>query len=150
MTAKIYVLNESKNSDPRYQTDGAAGFDIASNEKRVVIYPGQIYVVSTGIRLAIPEGYEGQVRPRSSLGLKGAYIPNSPGTIDCDYRGEVKVILHNLSKVPLIIEQGDRIAQIIIKKSLRPKLVSLDFDKWKETVSETRRGAGGFGSTGEN
>jgi dUTP pyrophosphatase len=146
---EVFVYNESDNADPSYQTDGAAGMDIAANEE-VVIPVGKIQAVSTGLKFGIPAGYEGQVRPRSSMGLRGITIPNTPGTIDCDYRGEVKVLLHNLSTSEFIVKKGDRIAQLIIKESLRPNLTSVSYDEWTTNISKTHRGEGGFGSTGEN
>jgi dUTP pyrophosphatase len=127
---------------PRYQTAEAAGMDLVSNED-VDLKPMQRHAVSTGLCLEIPPGYEGQVRPRSGLALKaGLTCLNSPGTIDSDYRGEVKVILVNLSTELAKIRRGDRIAQLVIAPVSRATLVEV------ESLSDTERGGGGFGSTG--
>jgi dUTP pyrophosphatase len=116
--------------------------DLRANEA-VELAPMQRFAVGTGIRVAIPEGYEGQVRPRSGLALRqGLSIPNAPGTIDADYRGEVKVILVNLGDEPILIRKGDRIAQMVICPVVRAELQISD------TLPETVRGDGGFGSTG--
>ncbi|HOI81555.1 MAG: dUTP diphosphatase [Thermovirgaceae bacterium] len=127
---------------PVYATPFSSGVDLRSNE-RVTIPAGGRSAVGTGIRLEIPEGYECQVRPRSGLALKnGVTVLNAPGTIDADYRGEVRVILVNLGENPFEIEKGDRIAQMILAPVSRIE--------WEETdsLSETDRGSGGFGSTG--
>ncbi len=127
---------------PRYQSAEAAGMDLVSAED-VNLEPGQRHAVSTGLSLEIPQGFEGQVRPRSGLALKaGLTCLNSPGTIDSDYRGEVKVILVNLSRELAKIRRGDRIAQLVIAPVSRAVLVEV------ESLSETQRGGGGFGSTG--
>jgi len=127
---------------PAYATHGAAGMDVVAAEE-VVIAPGARHAVATGFAMAIPEGYEVQVRPRSGLALKhGVTCLNTPGTIDCDYRGEVKVILANLGDAPFAIARGDRIAQLVpapVQRATLDEVASLD---------ETVRGAGGFGSTG--
>lgn len=127
---------------PAYATHGAAGMDVVAAEE-VVISPGARHAVATGFAMAIPEGYEVQVRPRSGLALKhGVTCLNTPGTIDCDYRGEVKVILANLGDTPFAIARGDRIAQLVpapVQRATLDEVASLD---------ETVRGAGGFGSTG--
>ncbi|HEX3015941.1 MAG TPA: dUTP diphosphatase [Desulfobacteria bacterium] len=129
---------------PGYATTGAAGIDLLSAvETPTEIKPGRINLIPTGICLAIPEGYEGQVRPRSGLALKyGLTMVNTPGTIDADYRGEVKVVMINLGQEPYIIQRGERIAQLVFNKSARAELNSVD------TLDETDRGSGGFGSTG--
>ncbi len=129
---------------PSYATDGSAGLDLrAAVEKPVVLKPFQRVLIPTGFIFEIPEGYEGQVRPRSGLALKkGVTVLNSPGTIDSDYRGEVKVILINLGQEEVVIERGERIAQLVIAPVTRAELVEV------EEVSQTSRGAGGFGSTG--
>ena len=129
---------------PSYATDGSAGLDLrAAVEKPVVLKPFQRVLIPTGFIFEIPEGYEGQVRPRSGLALKkGVTVLNSPGTIDSDYRGEVKVILINLGQEEVVIERGERIAQLVIAPVTRAELVEV------EKVSQTSRGAGGFGSTG--
>ena len=127
---------------PRYATAGAAGMDVLSAEE-FVLEPGARHAVATGLALAIPPGYEIQVRPRSGLALKhGISVPNTPGTIDSDYRGELKVILINHSGEPFPIHRGDRIAQIV--------LAPVTLAEWDEVaeLDETARGAGGFGSTG--
>ena len=127
---------------PRYATAGAAGMDVLAAEE-LVLEPGARRAIGTGLALAIPPGYEIQVRPRSGLALKhGISVPNTPGTIDSDYRGELKVILINHSAEPFPIHRGDRIAQIV--------LAPVTLAEWNEVteLDETARGAGGFGSTG--
>ena len=127
---------------PHYATDGAAGMDVVAAES-LIIEPGARHAVSTGLAFAIPPGYEIQVRPRSGLALKhGVTCLNTPGTIDSDYRGEVKVILANLGYVPFVIERGDRIAQLVAAPVQRALLNQVD------DLDETARGVGGFGSTG--
>jgi dUTP pyrophosphatase len=128
---------------PAYATDGAAGLDVVAAEN-LTLAPGQRHAVATGFAIAIPEGYEVQVRPRSGLALKhGITCLNTPGTIDHDYRGEVKVILANLGAEPFEVRRGERIAQLI------PAVVTrADFVEVAE-LSDTARGAGGFGSTGQ-
>jgi len=127
---------------PCYETSGSAGMDVRAAEERVIA-PGQRGLVGTGLAFAIPEGYEIQVRPRSGLALKkGIGIPNAPGTIDSDYRGELKVILINHGEEDLIIARGDRIAQIVVAPVQRGVLVEV------ADLDETQRGSGGFGSTG--
>ena len=127
---------------PRQATTGSAGLDLISKET-FVLDKGTPVAVPTGIQVAIPPGFEGQVRPRSGLALKGIIIPNSPGTIDSDYRGEVKVLLLNLASAPITIERGQRIAQLILSK--------FDTVEWEESeqLERTERGSGGFGSTGK-
>jgi dUTP pyrophosphatase len=127
---------------PGYATSGAAGMDVLAAEN-VTIRPGQRHAVATGLAVAIPQGYEIQVRPRSGLALKhGITVPNTPGTIDSDYRGEVKVILINHGADDFAIQRGDRIAQLV--------LAPVTQAAWEEVedLDETARGAGGFGSTG--
>ena len=127
---------------PRYTTQGAAGMDVLAAED-VVLPPGGRHAVATGLALAIPEGYEIQVRPRSGLALKhGISLPNTPGTIDSDYRGELKIIMINLGVEAFAIGRGDRIAQLVLAPVVRAG--------WEEVadLDETVRGAGGFGSTG--
>ena len=127
---------------PRYATDGAAGMDVVAAEE-VTLAPGARYAVATGLALAIPPGYEVQVRPRSGLALKhGISVPNAPGTIDSDYRGELKVILINHGSEPFAIARGERVAQIVLAPVTRAS--------WDEVedLDQTARGAGGFGSTG--
>jgi dUTP pyrophosphatase len=127
---------------PRYATEGAAGMDVLAAED-VTLAPGACHAVATGLAVAIPPGYEIQVRPRSGLALKhGISVPNTPGTIDSDYRGELKVILINHGSEPFPIHRGDRIAQLV--------LAPVTLAEWDEVaeLDETSRGAGGFGSTG--
>ncbi|SHK54914.1 dUTP diphosphatase [Thermocrinis minervae] len=129
---------------PTYATKGSSGFDLlAAVDSPVVINPGEWALIPTGLVFEIPEGYEGQVRPRSGLALKhGITLLNSPGTIDSDYRGEVKVILINLGKEPFVVERGDRIAQMVIVP-----IVKVDLEE-SQDLQETERSDGGFGSTG--
>jgi len=129
---------------PAYETPGAAGMDLrAAVDAPVTLVPGARTLIPTGFSIAVPEGFEAQVRPRSGLALKqGLSIPNAPGTIDSDYRGEVKVILINLGQEPAQIARGDRIAQLVIAPVARADIVEV------ATLDETARGAGGFGSTG--
>lgn len=128
---------------PSYATAGAAGMDIVAAED-LDLAPGTRHAVSTGFAMAIPEGYEVQVRPRSGLALKhGITCLNTPGTIDSDYRGEVKVILANLGDAPFPIRRGDRIAQLVPAPVQRAAFTAV------ESLDETARGAGGFGSTGQ-
>jgi dUTP pyrophosphatase len=130
---------------PNYQTPGAAGMDLqaAIPGQRARLWADAVVAVPTGFAVEIPHGCEGQVRPRSSMGKKGISIPNAPGTIDCDYRGEIVVLLRYTGEEPYVdIEHGDRIAQLIIAPVLQLPVVELDH------LSETARGEGGFGSTG--
>jgi dUTP pyrophosphatase len=127
---------------PKYATDGAAGMDVLAAED-VTLEPGMRHAVATGLSVAIPAGYEIQVRPRSGLALKhGISVPNTPGTIDSDYRGELKIILINHGAEPFPIHRGDRVAQLV--------LAPVTQARWEEVeqLDETARGAGGFGSTG--
>lgn len=127
---------------PTYATDGAAGLDVVAAED-LTLAPGQRHAVATGFSIAIPEGYEVQVRPRSGLALKhGITCLNTPGTIDHDYRGEVKVILANLGTEPFEVRRGERIAQLV------PAVVTKAHFSEVVELNETSRGAGGFGSTG--
>jgi dUTP pyrophosphatase len=127
---------------PSYATDGAAGLDVVAAED-LIIAPGQRHAVATGFAIAIPPGYEVQVRPRSGLALKhGVTCLNTPGTIDEDYRGEVKVILANLGTEDFAVRRGERIAQLVPAPVLKAAFREV------ETLGETSRGAGGFGSTG--
>ena len=141
---KVQVINKSKHPLPQYATSLSAGMDLRANlESPIVLKPLQRCLVPTGIYMALPEGYEAQVRPRSGLAIKkGISVLNSPGTIDADYRGEVCVILVNLSTEDFVIEDGERIAQMVIAKSEKIE--------WEEVeqLGETERGTGGFGSTG--
>ena len=127
---------------PHYATAGAAGMDVVSAED-VTLAPGARHAVATGLALAIPTGYEIQVRPRSGLALKhGITVPNTPGTIDSDYRGEFKVILINHGSEPFVIARGDRVAQLVLAPVIQAVWCEV------EELDETQRGSGGFGSTG--
>lgn len=127
---------------PAYATDGAAGMDVVSAED-LTLAPGARHAVATGLALAIPAGYEIQVRPRSGLALKhGVTVPNTPGTIDSDYRGELKVIMINLGPEPFEVRRGDRVAQLVLAPVTRAGWLEVD------ELDDTARGAGGFGSTG--
>ena len=142
MTVKI--KNRSNNPSPAYQTPGSAGMDIYANVDECTLHPGHWDAIPTGIFLEIPEGYECQVRPRSGLAFKnGITVLNSPGTIDSDFRGEVKVILINHGNIPFVIQQGDRIAQLVFNK------VETAIFELSDELSSSERGAGGFGSTGK-
>ena len=142
---KVKVINSSPFALPAYATPLSAGVDLKANlSEAITLKPLERSLVPTGLFLAIPAGYEAQVRPRSGLAAKhGITVLNSPGTIDADYRGEVKVILVNLSPEPFVVEPGERIAQLVVA---RCEQVS-----WEEVerLDETERGAGGFGSTGK-
>jgi dUTP pyrophosphatase len=129
---------------PKYQTDHSAGLDLcACIDRDIILMPGERVLVPTGISIELPDGYEAQVRPRSGLAINhGVTVLNSPGTIDPDYRGEVKVILINLGKEPFVIKNGMRIAQMVISKFERVEVEVV------EELSQTRRGEEGFGSTG--
>lgn len=130
------------NNPPSYQTPGSAGCDLYSTDE-VTIHPGQRAVIGTGLHLEIPQGFEGQVRSRSGLSAKhGVFVLNSPGTIDSDYRGEVRVILYNSGDHPFFVKKGDRIAQLVFSQ-----IYQAIFQK-SELISGTSRGSGGFGSTG--
>jgi len=144
---KLKIVNKSTNAMPAYATAGAAGFDLTANlEEPVVIGPGDREMIATGLYMEIPLGFEGQVRPRSGLAAKkGLTVLNTPGTIDSDYRGEVKVILYNSSKTVQRIEHGERIAQMVIAKHETAEIISVES---VEELESTDRGAGGFGSTG--
>ncbi|MEW4449158.1 dUTP diphosphatase [Qipengyuania sp. JC766] len=143
VTVRVKRLPHGEGLDlPRYATEGAAGMDILAAED-ITIQPAMRHAVATGLSVAIPDGYEIQVRPRSGLALKhGLTVPNTPGTIDSDYRGELKVIVINHGAEPFGIARGDRIAQLVIAPVTRAA--------WEEVgdLDETARGAGGFGSTG--
>jgi dUTP pyrophosphatase len=141
----IKVINQSKHPLPNYQTDNSAGVDLQANiNEEITLLPLQRVLVPTGIKIALPIGFEAQVRPRSGLALKnGITVLNSPGTIDADYRGEIGVILVNLSNENFVIKDGERIAQLVITKYEKVRLQEV------EVLDETARGAGGFGSTGK-
>lgn len=141
---KINIINRSPYALPEYQTAASAGMDLrASIEESIILESLERKIVPTGLFLELPEGFEAQIRPRSGLAAKqGITVLNSPGTIDADYRGEIGVILVNLSSLPVTIQPGDRIAQMVIARHERAQWVSV------ESLGDTERGAGGFGSTG--
>jgi dUTP pyrophosphatase len=144
---KVFIQRESDYKDlplPEYATDFSSGVDLhAATRSEIILKPGQWRLVSTGIRVAIPPGYEGQVRPRSGLALKyGVTLLNAPGTIDSDYRGIIGVILINLGEESFVIRRGDRIAQLVIAPTRQCLFEEV------ESLKQTQRGTGGFGSTG--
>lgn len=130
---------------PQYMSSGAAGLDlVAAVTEEVVIEPGKIKLLPTGLMIALPEGYEAQIRPRSGLALKyGISMVNTPGTIDADYRGEIKIIMINHGEEPFLIKRGDRIAQMVINKIEQIEWIPV------EQINDTSRGTGGFGHTGK-
>ena len=140
----VEIINKSKHAIPSYETAGAAGMDLKANiDTPIVLKSLERAIVKTGLFIALPQGFEAQVRPRSGLAAKkGITVLNSPGTVDADYRGEIGVILVNLSNEDFIINDGERIAQLVIAKHERIS--------WQEVeiLGETQRGSGGFGSTG--
>lgn len=140
----IKVKSISNNSLPKYETLGSSGMDIKANlDSDIVLQPLQRTLVPTGLFIELPIGYEAQIRPRSGMALKqGVTCLNTPGTIDADYRGEIKVILINLSNEAVVISNGERIAQMVIQQVVKANLILV------ETISDTLRGAGGFGHTG--
>jgi dUTP pyrophosphatase len=142
---EVKVINNSNHPLPQYESSGAAGLDLKANiSEKLELKPLERVLVKTGLFLEIPHGYEAQVRPRSGLALKnGITVLNSPGTVDADYRGEIGVILVNLSSEIFVINDGDRIAQLVFAK--------VEQANWLEAknLSDTNRGAGGFGSTGK-
>jgi dUTP pyrophosphatase len=144
---KIYIKRLKKNhpnSLPQYMTEGSSGMDLfAFLEEEVILLPGERRLIPTGISVAIPEGFEGQIRPRSGLAIrKGIGLVNGPGTIDSDYRGEVGILLINFGKDPFAIRNGERIAQMVISRVFRSILVEVD------DLPPTQRQEGGFGHTG--
>jgi len=142
---KVKIINNSKHEMPAYATPLSAGMDIRANlEESVILHPMERKIVPTGLRIALPEGYEAQIRPRSGLAIKkGITLINTPGTIDADYRGEIGVILINLSTEPFTINDGERICQMVVAPFVRVS--------WEVTsnLDETERGEGGFGHTGK-
>ena len=140
----VQIINKSKHEIPRYETNSSAGMDLRANiEEAITLKPLERTIVKTGLFIALPIGFEAQVRPRSGLAIKkGITLLNSPGTIDADYRGEICVILVNLSNEYFVINDGERIAQLVIAKH--------EQINWQEVnvLDKTKRGAGGFGSTG--
>ncbi len=141
---KINIINKSQHALPKYETEASAGMDLRANiTEPIVLKPLDRVLVKTGLFIELPIGYEAQVRPRSGLAIKkGITVLNSPGTIDADYRGEIGVILINLSNEDFVIENGERIAQLVIAKYEQVELIEVN------ELTETSRGAGGFGSTG--
>ena len=142
---KVKIVNTSKNPLPEYKTEGSSGVDLRANiDETMYVYPMKRTLVPTGLFIAIPKGYEAQVRPRSGLAINnGIIVLNTPGTIDADYRGELKVILANFSDTTFKVEPGDRIAQMVFSKCEKVKWDLVD------ELDETERGSGGFGHTGQ-
>lgn len=140
----VQIINKSKHATPNYETTGSAGMDLRANlNEPIILKPLERAIIKTGLFIALPVGFEAQVRPRSGLAAKkGITVLNSPGTVDADYRGEIGVILVNISNENFTINDGERIAQLVIAKHERVN--------WQEVtvLNETERGAGGFGSTG--
>jgi dUTP pyrophosphatase len=141
---KVRIINNSRNSNPAYETSHSAGMDLRANlDEPVSLQPLERAMIPTGLFIELPEGYEAQVRPRSGLAAKtGVTVLNSPGTIDADYRGEIKVILINLSSQTFVVNHGDRIAQLIIARHEKAEWEQV------EVLNESERGQGGFGHTG--
>ena len=141
---KVKIINKSKNPLPNYATENSAGMDLRANlSDTVTLNPGERKLISTGLYIQLPSGYEAQIRPRSGLAInQGITVLNSPGTIDADYRGEIKVIICNFSDASYIITNGDKIAQMVISKVPRVEFCEV------ESLEETERGTKGFGHTG--
>ena len=141
---KIKIVNRGRQPLPAYATEQSAGLDLRANiEEAIVLQPMERRLIPTGLYIALPPGYEAQVRPRSGLALKhGITVLNSPGTIDADYRGEIGVLLVNLSAQPFTVNDGERIAQMVVARHEQAELVEV------EALDETERGAGGYGHTG--
>ncbi len=142
---KVQIINQSKHPLPQYATEQSAGMDLRANlDEPVVMKPLERCLIPTGLYISLPKGFEAQVRPRSGLAIKhGIGVLNSPGTIDADYRGEIRVILVNLSSEPFTIQDGERIAQMVIARHEQVEWEQVD------VLDETERGAGGFGHTGK-
>ena len=142
---KVQIINKSKHQLPAYETELSAGMDIRANiDEPITLKPLARCLVPTGLFIALPEGFEAQIRPRSGLAIKkGVTVLNTPGTIDADYRGEICIILVNLSADDFVIQDGERVAQMIIARHEQPQWEQV------EVLSETERGAGGFGHTGK-
>lgn len=143
---KVNIINKSNHPMPEYATEHSAGLDLrAFIEGDIIVKPLERVIVPTGLFVELPNGYEAQIRPRSGLAYKyGITVLNSPGTIDADYRGEIKVILINLSGEDFVIKNGERICQMVVARYCKVDLIPL------ETLSETNRGDGGFGHTGKH
>lgn len=141
----VRIINKSRHTLPEYATEYSAGLDLKANiESDVTLQPLERALIPTGLYIELPQGYEAQIRPRSGLALKhGLTVLNSPGTIDADYRGEIRVILVNLSNDPFVIKDGERICQMVVAAYARVEWVETD------NLDETERGAGGFGHTGK-
>ena len=141
---KIQVVNRGRQQLPAYATKQSAGMDLRANlDEPVTLHPLERKLIPTGLYIALPEGYEAQVRPRSGLALKhGVTVLNTPGTIDADYRGEIGVVLINLSQQDFVVNDGERIAQLVIARCEQGELLSVD------VLDETERGSGGYGHTG--
>jgi dUTP pyrophosphatase len=141
----IKIVNKSSNALPEYATPGSSGMDIRADlNDPVIVNPFERVLIPTGLYIELPQGYEAQIRPRSGLAIKhGITCLNTPGTIDADYRGEIKIILINLSQEQHVIQPGDRVAQMIIQKTERALLIPVT------ELNETKRSAGGFGHTGK-
>src|SRR6187455_2362393 len=144
-TIQVNIVNTSTNPLPAYATSGSAGMDIRANlTEPVTLHPLERELIPTGLFIELPEGHEAQIRPRSGMAIKqGITCLNSPGTVDSDYRGEIKIILINLSTEEQVINHGDRIAQVIIQKTERAEFEQVEF------LNETERATGGFGHTGK-
>jgi len=140
----VQIINKSKHATPSYETEGAAGMDLRANiNASILLKPLERAIIKTGLFIALPVGFEAQVRPRSGLAAKkGITVLNSPGTVDADYRGEIGIILVNLSNEEFRVNDGERIAQLVIAKHQRVEWQKV------EILDETKRGSGGFGSTG--
>ncbi len=141
---EVKIINKSHHDLPRYETDQSAGMDLRANlDQPVTLQPMERRLVPTGLFIALPKGFEAQVRPRSGLAIKrGVTVLNSPGTIDADYRGEVCVIIINLSQEPFVVNDGERIAQLVVARHEQAQWTPV------EVLDETERGSGGFGHTG--
>lgn len=145
LVMKVQIINKSKHALPEYATEQSAGMDLRANlDEPIVLKPLQRCLVPTGLFMALPKGFEAQVRPRSGLAIKkGISVLNSPGTIDADYRGEICVILVNLSTEDFVVEDGERIAQMVIARHEQVEWEKVD------VLEDTERGSGGFGHTGK-
>lgn len=143
---KVRIVNHSKHALPSYETSASAGMDLRANiDEPIVLKPLERILVPTGLFIELPIGYEAQIRPRSGLAIKkGITLLNAPGTVDADYRGEIKIILANISNEEFVINDGERIAQMVIAQHEQADWIEV------EELVETKRGAGGFGSTGIN
>lgn len=144
LVMKVQIINQSHHKLPAYSTDMSAGMDVRANlTESITLQPMQRALIPTGLRIALPEGYECQLRPRSGLALKhGITLVNTPGTVDADYRGEIGVILINLSAEPFVINDGERICQMVISQYSRIDWIEV------QQLQDTNRGEGGFGHTG--